>query len=90
MLTSPNKIYVAVIASFNPEGILRPTAVVWDDGRKFMIDKIEQVKRCASVRAGGIGDRYTVYICGQKRQLFFERSTDMFGNIFGRWFVERL
>jgi len=41
------------------------------------------------MKAGGQGDRYTVWINGKQSYLFFERSTELTGNIIGRWFVER-
>ena len=39
--------------------------------------------------AGGQGDRYTILVNGQLTYLYFERSTNLTGNVIGRWFVER-
>jgi hypothetical protein len=41
------------------------------------------------MKAGGQGDRYTVQVNGKQSYLFFERSTNITGNVIGRWFVER-
>ncbi len=40
------------------------------------------------MKAGGQGDRYTVWIRGKQSYLFFERSGALSGNNLGRWFVE--
>ena len=40
------------------------------------------------MKAGGQGDRYTVWIRGKQSYLFFERSGVLSGNNLGRWFVE--
>ena len=34
------KVYVDVLAVFSREGELIPTAFVWEDGRKYAIDKV--------------------------------------------------
>ena len=35
------KVYVDVLAVFSREGELIPTAFVWEDGRKYAIDKVQ-------------------------------------------------
>ena len=47
------KVYVDVLAVFSREGELIPTAFVWEDGRKYAIDKVSKPERCASRKAGG-------------------------------------
>lgn len=42
------KVYVDVLAVFSREGELIPTAFVWEDGRKYAIDKVSKPERCAS------------------------------------------
>ena len=49
------KKYVQVVAKFTPEGQLLPMCVLWDDGRKFEIDRVKQCVRAASRKAGGVG-----------------------------------
>ena len=46
------KKYVQVVAAFSPEGKLLPLCVVWEDGRKFEIDRVKQCVRAASRKAG--------------------------------------
>lgn len=42
------KVYVDVLAVFSREGELIPTAFVWEDGRKYAIDKVSKPERCRS------------------------------------------
>lgn len=72
------KKYVPVIVRFDETGKLRPILIEYDDGRKFMIDKVLDVRRAACESAGGVGDRYTVRIQGKESYLWLEQN---------RWFV---
>ena len=83
------KVYVAVAARFDNEGNLIPTSITWEDGREFEIDRVTDNRQAAAMKAGGQGDRYTVWINGRQSYLFFERSCSLTGNNIGRWFVER-
>ena len=83
------KVYVAVKADFNEDGIMRPREITWEDGTKYAIDRVLDIRQAAAMKAGGQGDRYTVRINGSQSYLFFERSTNQTGNNLGRWFVER-
>lgn len=73
------KKYVRVTAQFDVDGTIIPREIQWDDERKFAIDKILDIRRAASLKAGGTGIRYTCRICGHTKYLFLEES---------RWFVE--
>ena len=53
------KKYVKVTATFDCDGDLIPEYIVWDDGRRYRIDKISDVRYAASLKAGGAGIRYT-------------------------------
>ncbi|BBF41365.1 hypothetical protein lbkm_0039 [Lachnospiraceae bacterium KM106-2] len=75
-----SKVYVDVIAEFTKEGTLFPIMIGWRDGRKFEIDKVKDVRRAASLRAGGVGMRYTCMISGQEKYLYYEDNN--------LWFVE--
>ena len=89
-MASPNpKVYVAVKAEFNEEGIMLPRELTWEDGTRYEIDRVLDIRQAAAMKAGGQGDRYTVRIKGKQSYLFFERSTNQTGNQLGRWFVER-
>lgn len=56
---NPLKIYIEVTARFSPEGIITPVSFVFEDGVTYEIDRIVSTDRCASLKAGGIGWRYT-------------------------------
>jgi len=83
------KVYVEVVANFDPDGRLRPLSLTWEDGQRYDIDRVLEVRPAAAQKAGGQGDRYTVRILGRDKYLFFEHSTRPAGNRLGRWFVER-
>lgn len=85
----PPKVYVAVKADFSEEGIMLPRVITWEDGEKFSIDRIIDIRQAPAMKAGGQGDRYTIMVKGKQSYLFFERSTNLTGNVIGRWFVER-
>jgi len=57
-----------------------PTSIIWEDGRVFEIDKILDIRKAASLKAGGLGIRYTCKICGKTVELFDED---------GHWFMEK-
>lgn len=83
------KVYVAVAAEFDADGCIIPTMITWEDGTKYEIDRVTDIRQAAAMKAGGQGDRYTVQINGHQSYLFFERNASMTGNNIGRWFVER-
>ena len=51
--------------------------------------RVTDIRQAAAMRAGGQGDRYTIFVQGKQSYLFFERSPSQTGNNIGRWFVER-
>ncbi len=73
------KKYVPVIVRFEAEGRLRPLIIEFDEGHRYPVDRVLDVRRAACERVGGVGDRYTCQIQGQESYLWFEK---------GRWFVE--
>ena len=83
------KVYVPVKACFDADGNILPTEIIWEDGRKYRIDRVTKIRQAAAMRSGGQGDRYTVMINGRESYLYFERSADLTGPNLGRWFVER-
>lgn len=72
------KKYVNIVALVDKEGKLTPLILVWDNGVKYKIDKILEIKKGASV-TGGCGILYRCRIMNQERKLFYERN---------RWFME--
>ena len=83
------KVYVDVDVSIRQDGFMTPKSLVWEDGTRYFIDKVTDIRQAAAMKAGGQGDRYTIIINGKQSYLFFERSANMSGNVIGRWFVER-
>ena len=59
------------------------------DGQKYEIDRVIDIRPAYAAKAGGQGDRYTIQVNGARTYLYFERSTNLTGNTIGRWFVER-
>ena len=76
----PVKVIVPVVAEFDADGNLTPISFVWEDGRRYTIDRVLDVRRAASLKAGGAGLRYTCVVRGRQTYLFREE---------GRWFMER-
>ena len=83
------KVYVQVNADFNADGVMLPRVLIWEDGEKYLIDRVVDIRQAAARKAGGQGDRYTIEVRGQISYLFFERVPQLTGNVIGRWFVER-
>lgn len=73
------KQYVKVNATFDCDGNLFPEYICWDNGKKYLIDKITDIRYAASLKARGAGIRYTCIIMGKERFLFLEEN---------RWFVD--
>lgn len=76
-----HKVFVPVIVRHEPDGSMKPLCVEWEDGRKFEVDKILDIRRSASLKAGGCGFRYTVRMKGRQAYLFYDLSDK-------KWFVE--
>ena len=89
MGSSNLKVYVPVDVKFRSDGTMLPHEITWEDGTRYEIDKVLDIRQAVAMRAGGQGDRYTVQINGKQSYLFFERSPALTGNNIGRWFVER-
>ena len=83
------KVYVKVAAVFDENGRMLPQQITWEDGVKYIIDKVTDITQAAAMRCGGQGDRYTVWIDGKSSYLYFERNGTLTGNNIGKWFVER-
>ncbi len=73
------KVFVAVTVRVDASGKMRPLSLVWEDDTVYNIDRVTDVRRMASTKAGGIGERYTVNINGKQSYLYYEAP---------RWFVE--
>jgi hypothetical protein len=71
--------YVGVMAEFMSDGRMLPREVIWDDGRKFIIEKVVSAKKAAELRSGGVGLRYDCMINGQEKRIYYDER---------KWFVE--
>ena len=69
------KRYVDVVAKFDTDGKILPVKVIWYDAR------VRDIRRAASLKAGGAGIRYTCRINGKETYIFLEEN---------RWFVEEI
>ena len=83
------KVYVSVFVEHRSDGTMLPREIIWEDGRRFPVDKVLDLRPAAAQKGGGQGDRYTIMVGGRLSFLFFERSTTLSGNNLGRWFVEK-
>lgn len=59
------KVYVDVTARFSKDGRLIPISVIWTDGHVYEIQRVTDVRRAASLKAGGVGMRYTCVKIGR-------------------------
>ena len=73
------KVPVEVLAKHGLAGGVTPLVIKLEDGRKFPVDRVLDVRPAASLKAGGAGIRYTCRISGRERYLFLDD---------GCWFVE--
>ncbi len=73
-----SKVFVEVIAKFTKDGGKVPLKIKWQDGRTFDIDKVTDIRRAASLKAGGQGMRYRCRINGRETYLWLEED---------KWFV---
>ena len=74
------KIYLKVNADFDVNGKIVPRSIEWEDGRVFAIDRVLDVRRAASLKAGGVGLRYICRIRGRTVALFNDEN---------KWFMEK-
>ena len=85
----PTRVYVKVNSDFDSTGAVTPKAIIWSDGRIFKIDSVRDFRPASTLGESRSGDCYTVLIRGEERQLFFERTSTLFGSRLGRWWVEQ-
>lgn len=75
------KVYVGVNVLFSSDGKVIPQSIIWENGKKYIIDKVIDVRRMASTKAGGIGLRYLCLVSGKEVSLYYENNN--------LWFMER-
>ncbi|MGN1227806.1 MAG: hypothetical protein ACI4TX_04090 [Christensenellales bacterium] len=82
------KQYVEVCAIFDTNGKVVPIWLKWINGKVYNIDKVLDVRKATSLKAGGTGIRYSIKIGGQNRFLFCEGQNAWNEHNLCRWFVE--
>lgn len=70
---------VTIIAKMQDDGNVIPLVLVWDNGKKYTIDKVLDIRKKASTKGGGLGLRYTCRFGENERYIWLD------GYI---WFVE--
>lgn len=70
---------VTIIAKMQEDGNVIPLILLWENGKKYTIDKILDIRKKASTKGGGLGLRYTCRFGEEERYIWLD------GYI---WFVE--
>lgn len=78
--TESSKVYVNIMAEFTKDGRLLPRSFIWKDGHIYEIQKVTDVRRAASLKAGEVGIRYTCIVNGREGHIFYEDNN--------MWFME--
>ncbi len=76
---TPRKIFVKVRADHEIGGKIRPLCFRQEDRETVRIDRVVEVRRAPSLKAGGQGMRYTCRAGGREVYLFHDRDD---------WFIE--
>ncbi len=74
------KKYIDVVVMQYKTGTIKPLFIVWEDGHKYAIDRVLDIRKAADLKVGGRGIKYTCRICGQIKEIYLEDD---------RWFLER-
>lgn len=74
------KVFVEVIVKYKKDGKKIPLSITWENGEKYIIDKVTDIRKAVSLKVGGRGIRYRCRICSKETYLWLEDD--------GRWFVE--
>ena len=67
-------------------GLMEPREIIWPDGRKFPIDRVECWRK--ALDHGPETTYYVIEIGGRKRILYFTQSPICSIVNMGRWYVE--
>ena len=49
------KIELDIIVEHRKDGLALPKTIIWDDGRRFDIDRVLDIRKAAATKCGGIG-----------------------------------
>ena len=78
------KVYVDVNEDRLKNGKVIPLSFVWEDGNRYEIDRVLDIRPAASLKAGGAGLRYTIRVRHRETFMFLEED----GGV-SKWFMER-
>ncbi len=70
---------VTVIAKMQENGVVIPLCIIWQDNKKYDIDRVLEIKKQASTKGGGLGLKYICKIKGIEKNLWLDGYV---------WFVE--
>lgn len=78
------KVYVGVLLHVDSDGNMKPVAIEWENGIRYEISKITDVRQTPPRYVGGMpAMRYTVLVSGYVRELYHE-------TYYRRWYVEKM
>lgn len=84
------RVDVDVVLKWDTEGNLIPQSIIWKDGAEFTVDRVVSMCKSASLKAGGMGYRYTVRLTNEDYHVY-GKTTFLFldqGKEPETWFVE--
>ncbi len=73
------KVFIDVVVHNTKDGDLIPLVIIWEDGRRYGVDKVLDIRMAAASKVGGCGIRYKCSIQGKTTYIWSEE---------GKWFVE--
>ena len=76
------KVYVDVNEIQLKDGRFFPLSFIWEDGDRYEINRISDVRRAASLKAGSTGIRYTVRVRQKETFMFLEEDGETH-----KWFM---
>ena len=63
------------------KGVVKPVMLIHHDGRQYLIDQVSEPIKCASLKSGGVGLRYTCRVRQSLLYLYFDDNM---------WYYEKL
>lgn len=83
------KVYVDVNVKMTRDGKLIPLSLIWEDGKRYRIDRVLSIRPAPALKAGGQGDRYEILVNGKISRLWFTHNEDISDPRVGWWFAEK-
>jgi len=83
------KVYVDVNVKMTKDGKIIPISLIWEDGKRYHIDRVISVRPAPALKAGGQGDRYEILVNGKISRLWFTHNEDISDPHVGWWFAEK-